>query len=86
VVWHLVITDTAEKQLEKLDRSISRKARKFLEELCKMEDPADRGHSLSGPWAGFHAYKIGQLRMVVQIERNIITISLVKVDRRDSVY
>ena len=84
--WKLVISDTAEKQLSKLDRSISKTAKKYLAEVCQLTDPADRGHPLTGRWVGFHRYRVGQLRLIVQIDRNVITLTLVIVDRRDSAY
>lgn len=86
MAWKLAITDTAEKQLSKLDRSVSRAVKKHLEEICQLDDPADRGHPLSNKWAGFHRYRVGQLRLIVEIDRNIITVTLVIVERRDSAY
>ncbi|TXT38655.1 MAG: RelE protein [Comamonadaceae bacterium] len=86
MVWHLHISETAEKQLSKLDKGIERKIRKYLEEVCELADPADRGHALTGPWAGFHRYRVGQIRIITHIERQIVTVTVVTVDRRDSIY
>jgi len=85
-VWKLIIAESADRQLGKLDKSIERKVRKFLEEACQLADPADRGHPLTGPWVGFHRYRVGQIRIIVSIERFIVTVTVIKVDRRDSVY
>lgn len=86
MVWQLVISATAEKQLAKLDKGVLREVKKYLVDTCSLEDPASRGHPLTGPWAGFHRYRLGQLRMIVKIERQVITITLAKIDRRDSAY
>lgn len=86
MVWKLTVSDTAEKQLSKLDRSISAAAKKYLADICKLKDPADRGHPLTGKWVGFHRYRVGQLRLIVEIDRSVITVTLVIVARRNSVY
>lgn len=49
-------------------------------------DPAERGHPLSGPLAGQHRYRIGQLRIIVRIQRLIVTVTVIKLDRRDTAY
>jgi mRNA interferase RelE/StbE len=85
MLWTLVYDPAAEKELSKLDKGIARKIRKYLDEVCELPDPADRGHPLTGPWAGFHRYRVGQIRIIAEIERQIITISVLKIDRRDSI-
>jgi mRNA interferase RelE/StbE len=62
MAWTLIISDTADKQLAKLDKTIAKKVRAYLEDVCQLNNPADRGHALTGPWAGLHRYRIGQLR------------------------
>lgn len=84
--WKLRITETAEKQLSKLDKSIARAVLSYLSECCVLEDPAERGHSLSGPWAGFHRYRIGPLRVIVAIQRGDLILLVVTVEKRDVIY
>jgi len=84
--WKLRITDEAKKQLSKLDKGIQRTVSNYLRECAQLQDPASRGHALTGPWAGYHRYRVGQLRIVVSIERNEVTILVVTIDRRDTVY
>lgn len=86
MAWKLIISETAEKQLSKLDKAIAKKVRAYLEEACQLANPADRGHALTGPLAGLHRYRVGQLRIIVSIERQIITVTVVTVNRRDSIY
>lgn len=86
MTWVLKYAETADKQLGKLDKSIAREAKKFLAEICELKDPASRGHPLSGPLAGQHTYRIGQLRIIVRIQRLIVTVTVLKLERRDSAY
>ncbi len=84
--WSIKYDPSAEKELSKLDKAVQRSIKKYLAEVCQLKDPAARGHGLTGPWAGFHRYRVGQIRLVVEIERGIVTVTVIKIDRRDSVY
>lgn len=86
MAWVLIYDPAAQKELSKLDKAIQRSVKKHLDEVCSLKDPADRGHPLTGPWAGFHRYRVGQIRIIAEIERNIITVTVIKIDRRDSIY
>lgn len=84
--WTLRVTDTAEKQLSKLDKSVARNVLGYLSECCNLGDPAERGHGLTGPWAGFHRYRVGQLRVIVEIQRGELILLVVTVEKRDAIY
>ena len=86
MVWALEYDPGAKKELAKLDQAVARSVKKYLDEVCQLVDPASRGHGLTGPMAGQHRYRIGQIRMIVEIQRRVVTILVVKIDRRDSVY
>jgi mRNA interferase RelE/StbE len=86
MAWELLYDADAEKALAKLDKAIGRKVVAFLDEVCQLDDPASRGHPLSGPWAGFHRYRVGQLRIIVKIERGRVELHVIQLGRRDSVY
>jgi mRNA interferase RelE/StbE len=84
--WRLAYSDTAEKDLSKLDKAMARKLMAYMDELCNLVDPADRGHALTGPLPGKHRYRIGQLRIICDIQRGTIVIYVLKISRRDSIY
>jgi len=84
--WRLEFDSAAAKELAKLDRGVQKKIKTYLAEVCDLTDPTVRGHGLTGPWAGFHRYRIGQLRIIVSIDHGVLTILVVKLDRRDCAY
>ena len=86
MTWALRYDPSAEKELSKLDKALQRSVKKYLSDVCDLNDPAVRGHGLTGPQAGQHRYRIGQIRMIVKIQRQIVTVLVLKIDRRDSVY
>ena len=86
MAWKLQFDPAAEKELGKLDKAVQRTVKKFLAEVCDLHDPASRGHTLSHKLAGQHTYRIGQLRIIVRIVREVVTVLVLKIDRRDSAY
>ncbi|MGB4118480.1 MAG: type II toxin-antitoxin system RelE/ParE family toxin [Polaromonas sp.] len=86
MAWRLAYDPAADKELGKLDKPIQKKIKAYLDEVCGLTDPTVRGHGLSGPWAGLHRYRLGQLRIIVSIDRGIVTVTVIKIDRRDSIY
>ena len=86
MIWKLQYDPAAEKDLSKLDKGVQRSDKKFLTEVCDLADPAARGHTLSNKLAGQHTYRIGQLRVVVRILRSVVTVLVLKMERRDSAY
>ncbi len=86
MAWQLIYDPAAEKELSKLDKGVQRTIRVYLDNVTQLDNPADKGHPLTGAWAGFHRYRVGQIRIIVAIERNIVTVTVLKIDRRDSIY
>lgn len=84
--WRLEFDPQAVKELAGLDRALQRNVKRYLAQVCELEDPAVRGHGLTGPLAGHHRYRIGQLRIIARIQRGILTILVLRIGRRDSVY
>lgn len=86
MAWAIEYEPQAEKELSKLDKGVQRAVKKFLDEVSALQDPASRGHGMTGPMAGLHRYRIGQLRILVKIKRNIVTVLVLTIDKRDSIY
>ena len=86
MAWKLQYDPAAEKELSKPDKGVQRSVKKYLAQVCELADPATRGHTLSKELAGQHTYRIGQLRIIVRILRSVVTVLVLEIERRDSVY
>ena len=86
MAWKINYTTVAEKQLKKLDKSVQRAALKYLNECANLKDPTTRGHGLTAQYAGYHRYRIGQLRIIVKFEHGALIITVFKFGRRDDIY
>jgi mRNA interferase RelE/StbE len=88
LAWTIEFTDTALRQLQKLDRSVGRRIRKFLQErVAPMEDPRSIGQALHGQRLGeFWKYRVSDYRLVTRIEDNRLLILVVRIGHRREVY
>jgi len=88
LVWRIEVSETAEKQLEKLDRPVAQRIRTFLRErVAALEDPRSIGDALKGSELGeFWKYRVGDWRVICQIKDKQIVITVITLGNRREVY
>ena len=87
MVWTIEITRTAEKQIKKLDRPDQKSIVRFLRERLKSaEDPRQWGKPLHGLKRGLWRYRVGDYRLICDIQDEIITLLVLEVAHRKDVY
>ena len=86
MAWRIDFTRNADKAMRKLDRGVAARVLDELEEIAKLEDPRSRGKALTGNLAGVWRYRVGDYRIVADIEDDVLVILVVDVDHRSKVY
>jgi mRNA interferase RelE/StbE len=86
VAWRIRFSKEADKSLRKLDRQVSARILDELEEVSRLDDPRTRGKALVGNLAGLWRYRVGDYRVVCDIEDEVLVILVVGVAHRSSVY
>ncbi|AGW88585.1 type II toxin-antitoxin system RelE/ParE family toxin [Cupriavidus sp. DF5525] len=88
MAWRIEITQTAEKQLAKLDRPVARRIVTFLRErVAASADPRSLGEALKGSELGeYRKYRVGDWRLICQIEDARITVVVLRLGNRRNVY
>ena len=85
--WRIEITRTAEKQIRKLDRSAQEIILAFLHErLSGSHDPRQWGKALQGQKRGLWRYRVGNYRLICDIQDERITVLVLEVGLRKDVY
>ena len=82
------MSETAEKQLAKLDRPVAQRIRSFLRERVSMlDDPRSIGDALKGSELGeFWKYRVGDWRLICEIRDKQILITVLSLGNRREVY
>jgi len=87
LAWTIDYSDTAKQQLQKLDRQTARRILDYAEEhLSPLENPRDLGKPLTGPLGTFWRYRIGDYRLICDIQDNASRILVVRLGKRSEVY
>ncbi len=79
-------TDSSKKQLKKIDACNRNRILKYLFEIEGLEDPRSRGKALEQNLKGFWRYRVGDYRIVCDIEDEKVTILVIKIGHRREVY
>jgi mRNA interferase RelE/StbE len=88
LAWTTEYTETARKQLRKLDKQIARRILDFMDERLSGErNPRDTGKALTGNLLGaFWRYRVGDFRIICDIQDAKLCVLVVQIGHRREVY
>lgn len=88
MAWLIKFDDAAIKELEKLDKQIARRITEFLRErVAVLDDPRSIGEAHKGSkLSDFWKYRVGDYRIISDIEGGALRILIVKIGNRREVY
>jgi mRNA interferase RelE/StbE len=85
--WRIEIARTAERQITKLARTAQKSIQRFLRErLSVAENPRQWGKALQGEKRGLWRYRVGDYRLICDIQDERITILVLEIAHRKNVY
>ena len=87
MAWRIELAASAEKSLSKLDRTAAKRITTFLRErVASADDPRSSGKALAGQLAGLWRYRVGDYRVICQIEDGKLLILVVTIGHRGDIY
>lgn len=87
MTWTVEFDDRARKELRKLDATAQKKILRYLRKRIATElDPRRFGKPLSADKVRLWRYRIGDYRLVCQIEDDKIVVLVLRVGHRKNVY
>ena len=87
MAWTIEYSNQADAQLQRLDRRTSERIVAYMRErVAVLDDPRQRGKALRHQLAGQWCYRVGNYRVICDIQDGSLHILVVWVDRRDKVY
>jgi mRNA interferase RelE/StbE len=85
--WRIEITRTASKQITKLDGKAQKSILHFLRErLTVADNPRQWGRALQGEKRGLWRYRVGDCRLICDIQDEKITVMVLDLGHRKDVY
>lgn len=87
MAWTIDYTNTAKTQLRKLDKQAARRILDFMDErIAGRGDPRSTGKALTGPLGGLWRYRIGDFRVICDIQDDALRILVLQLGNRREVY
>ena len=88
MAWRIELDDAAKKDLAKLDKPVAKRITTFIRErLAVLDDPRSIGDALKGSRLGeLWKYRVGDYRIIADIEDGALKILVVKIGNRREVY
>ncbi|CAB0616655.1 type II toxin-antitoxin system RelE/ParE family toxin [Corynebacterium diphtheriae] len=83
--WAIEFSPRAAKELRKLGRPVQKHIVAYLREISTLPNPQMRGKALTGNWAGFWRWRVGDYRLVAAIEDDRVVV-VVSIGHRSQVY
>ncbi len=85
--WTIEYTATARTQLRKLDRRMARRIVDTMNDrVAGLENPRNLGKALTGPMGDLWRYRVGNCRVICDIQDDVLRVLVVRVGSRDKVY
>ena len=88
MAWKIEFETIADKELSKIDPQVRRRILRFLfDRVAFLEDPRSVGDALVGAEFGeYWKYRVGDYRIIANIDDKKIIITIVKIGNRKEVY
>ncbi len=87
MAWQIELTATAKKQLSHLGQVEARRVTAFLRErVAGLENPRSTGKALTGPLGGLWRYRVGDCRVICDIQEGALRVLVVQVGNRREIY
>jgi mRNA interferase RelE/StbE len=87
MAWTFEFTPNAQKQLDDLDKTISRRILKFLyERVGQLENPRQIGDRLQGTLSKFWKYRVGDYRIICSMEDKKLVVVVLRIGHRREIY
>lgn len=84
--WEVELSPDVAKWLRKADPQTARRIRDALRAIMTLENPRDRGKALTGALSGLWRYRVGDYRVVCDLQDARLIVLVIDIDHRRSIY
>lgn len=86
-MWKIEYDEKAARELTKLDGQTAKRIKKYLDErIATDNDPRRFGEGLMENLAGLWKYRIGDFRVIAEIQEHKVVVLIIRIGHRSKVY
>jgi len=87
LAWAIEYAKSARDQLRKLDKPVARRIADFMDErVALLDDPRQIGKALKGPLGDLWRYRVGDYRLICDLQDGLLTVLILQIGNRREVY
>lgn len=87
MAWTIKYTDTARILLRKIDKQTARGIVNYMDDrISVLEDSRQKDKALKGPFGVLWRYRVGDFRIICDIQDGVLCILVVKIGNRRDMY
>ena len=87
MAWIIEYSATAVKSLQDIDKGQARRILKYMKErVAQSDDPRAFGKALTSNLSGFWRYRVGDYRVIAEIQNERVVVLVLRVSHRKDVY
>ena len=83
---NVVFAEKARKDFLKIDRTVQLRIKEFIIKLQDLENPRSTGKALKGSFSGLWRYRVGNYRLICDIDDHKILITVLQIGHRKDIY
>lgn len=84
--WEIDLSPDAAKWLRKADPQTAQRIRAALRAIVTLDSPRNRGKALTRGLAGLWRYRVGDYRVVCDLQDARLVVLVIDIDHRSSIY
>ena len=82
----LEFSEAARKAFKKIDKTMQKRIKEYLDEVLQLENPRSRGKALTGNLVNLWRYRVGDYRIICDIQDEKILIKVLRLGHRKEIY
>jgi mRNA interferase RelE/StbE len=86
LAWTVRYTRQATKTLSRLDRPVAERILAYMTETATLDDPQERGKALVGTLSGLWRFRVGDWRVICDVDGSTMVILALEIDHRSRIY
>lgn len=83
---NVIFAEKARKDFLKIDRTVQLRIKEFIIKLQNLENPRSTGKALKGSFSGLWRYRVGNYRLICDIDDHKILITVLHIGHRKDIY
>lgn len=87
MAWEIRLSDEAKRQIKRLDKTIANRILDYLDyRIAPSNQPRQHGIAMQGRFRGYWRYRVGDYRIICDIQDEVVTVLVLVIGHRKDVY